>query len=225
MAFLNAATRQLHVNVAYFGPALSGKTTNLQVIYESTNPEARSDWGFALEPFPVVTFYFTPLSLTEIDGNKLVFHLSTIPGQVFYDAGRKHLLRAVDGVVFVADSQVERFEANLEMLENLQSHLAEHERTDVPLVFQHNKCDLPTAVSSEELDGALNPGGHPYVRAVATQRIGVFDTLKTIAKLVILGLRDGRVKQADFVFLKAPTEALRLWNAFRLDVVRPDAKR
>jgi hypothetical protein len=111
------------------------------------------------------------------------------------------------------------------MLENLRVHLAEQQRADVPLVFQHNKCDLPNAVSSEELDSALNPEGNPYVRAVAVQRAGVFDTLKAIAKLVILGLRSGQVRQADFVFLKAPTEAIRLWNAFRLDLGPQKKKR
>ncbi len=217
MAFLNAATRELHVNLAYFGPALAGKTTNLQYIWQKTNPETRSEWAVSLEPFPLVAFYYTP-ALPPIGDVKLVFHLSAIPGQVFQDQGRKTLLRNVDAVVFVADSQIERCEANLEMLENLQLHLAEQKRADVPMLFQHNKCDLPTAVATEDLEQMLNPGGLPHVRAVASQGAGVFETLKQGAKLIILGISSGQVTMGALDFLKLPPEPLRLWNLFRTDL-------
>ena len=223
MPVLNAATRELHCNIAYYGPALSGKLTNLRYIYERTTRDA-SSWGATLEPFPLVAFYFSPVGLSALDGNQLCLHLSAIPGQVFSDEGRKRLLRNIDAIVFVADSQLSRMEANVEHAENLWAHLAEHGRApgSVPMVFQHNKCDLPDAVHPDELDSLVNPGGLPTVRAVAATGAGVFDTLKAITKLVLLELRAGRLQPKPLVLLKAPDDPLRLWHLFRSDVV--DAK-
>ncbi len=219
MAFYHAITRELHVNIAYFGPALGGKLTNLRYIYERITPEVRSEWDSAAEPFPVVAYYFTPAQLPPVDGATLCFHLSAIPGQVFAETGRKAILRNVDAVVFVADAQLARFEASVEMWENLAHHLAEQGRGEVPTVLQINKLDLPDLVAPEELAGALGWSSSAAIPAVACQGSGVFDTLKACAKLVLLGLRSGQVKREDFVLLKAPREPLRLWNLFRSDVV------
>ena len=220
MTVQNAITRQLHVSIAYFGPALSGRLTNLRYVYERTNPEARSTFGAVVEPFPLVAFYFTPLGLGEIAGHTLCVHLSAVPGHVFADEGRRQLLRNVDGIVFVADSQVERLEATIESLENLRILLAEHGRSvdSVPLVFQHNKCDLPNIVSSEELDQLLNPSRLPTVRAVAATGAGVFDTLKAITKQVLLALARDEAPSAPLVLLKQPDDPLRLWRLFRSDL-------
>lgn len=219
MAFLNASTRELHINVAYFGPALSGKLTNLRYIHERSQPDARSEWAASLPPLQVVAFYFTPLQLGSIDGNKLCFHLSAVTGHVFEDEGRKRLLRNIDAVVFVADAQAARLEANLEMWENLEAHLAEQGREDVPTVLQINKVEHPLAAPPEEVCQELGWTGPPAVPAEALRGAGVFETLKACAKLVITGLRSGRVKQQDFVLLKAPREPLRLWDLFRSDLV------
>ena len=221
MSVLNAATRELHCNIAYYGPALSGKLTNLRYIYDRTNPEARSRWASTLEPFPLVAFYFSLLSLPPIDGNKLCFHLSAIPGHVFYDGGRKELLRNIDGLVFVADAQMARLEANLESMENLRAHLAEQGRApaSLPTVLQYNKVDLPDVVAPEELDQLLNPTGLQTVRAVAASGAGVFDTLKAISKLLLVELRTGGLPPKPLVLLKAPDDPLRLWALFRSEVV------
>ena len=220
MAFLNAATQVLHLNVAYFGPALAGKLTNLRYVHERSQPATTSDFGVAIDPFPLAGFYLAPTALSRYQGATLCFHLSAIPGQVFADTGRKLLLKNVDGVVFVADAQVARFDANLEMWENLQIHLDEQGRRNVPIVCQVNKLDLPDVVAPEELDSALNLSGLPRIEASAIGGAGVMDTLKAIVKLLILGLQSGAVRQQDFVFLKAPVEPLRLWHLFRSDLAR-----
>jgi hypothetical protein len=224
MPVLNATTRELHCNIAYYGPALSGKLTNLRYIYDKASPAEKSRWATIVEPFPLVAFYFSPAGLPAIDGNRLCIHLSAIHGQVFYDEGRKKILRNIDGLVFVADAEVARLEATREHLENLHRHLAEQGRdpSSLPMVFQYNKCDLPDIVGPEELDELLNPRGLPTVRAVAATGAGVFDTLKTITKLLLLELRTGRLPQKPLVLLKAPDDPLRLWELFRSDVI--DAK-
>ena len=194
MSFINYSSREISCKIVYYGPGLCGKTTNLQYIYAKTNPEAKGKMiSLATETDRTLFFDFLPLSLAEIRGFKTRFHLYTVPGQVFYDASRKLILKGVDGVVLVADSQVERMEANLESVDNLKINLAEqgYDLAKVPFVLQYNKRDLPNVVPVEELRRALNPSGIPEYQAVAPTGVGVFDTLKAVAKLVLTELRKG----------------------------------
>jgi hypothetical protein len=192
MSFINYMAREINCKVVYYGPGLCGKTTNLQFIYERTNPDAKGKMiSLATETERTLFFDFLPLSLGEIRGFKTRFHLYTVPGQVFYDASRKLILKGVDGVIFVADSQLERMEANLESVENLRTNLAEqgYDLDRVPYVIQYNKRDLPNAVELDELRTALNPTGVPDFEAQARTGEGVFDTLKAVSKLVLTELK------------------------------------
>ncbi len=195
MSFINYSSREINCKIVYYGPGLCGKTTNLQYIYAKTNPEAKGKMiSLATETERTLFFDFLPLSLGEIRGFRTRFHLYTVPGQVFYDASRKLILKGVDGVVFVADSQIERFEANLESFDNLRVNLREqgYDLDSIPYVIQYNKRDLPNISSVEELRQALNKKGVPDFEAVATTGFGVFETLKAIAKLVLIELKKGR---------------------------------
>lgn len=194
MSFINYSSREINCKIVYYGPGLCGKTTNLQFIYNKTNPDAKGKMiSLATETERTLFFDFLPLSLGEIRGFRTRFHLYTVPGQVFYDASRKLILKGVDGVVFVADSQIERSEANLESMENLRVNLAEqgYDLDKIPFVIQYNKRDLPNAATLEELRRLLNPRGIPDFQATATNGAGVFETLKAIAKLVLQELRKG----------------------------------
>ena len=194
MTFINYASREINCKIVYYGPGLCGKTTNLQYIYDKTNPGAKGKLiSLSTETDRTLFFDFLPLSLGEIRGFKTRFHLYTVPGQVFYDASRKLILKGVDGVVFVADSQVERMEANLESFENLRTNLSEqgYDLNRIPNVVQYNKRDLPNAVAIEELRESLNPRSVPEFQAVAPTGVGVFDTLKAVAKLVLTELKKG----------------------------------
>jgi signal recognition particle receptor subunit beta len=174
---------------------LCGKTTNLQYIYAKTNPEAKGKMiSLATETERTLFFDFLPLSLGEIRGFKTRFHLYTVPGQVFYDASRKLILKGVDGVVFVADSQIERMEANLESMENLKVNLNEqgYDLSQIPYIIQYNKRDLPNAAQIEELSRLINIDGALEFQAIAATGWGVFDTLKAVAKLVLQELKKGR---------------------------------
>ena len=192
MSLVNYASREINCKIVYYGPGLCGKTTNLQYVYAKTSPEAKGKMiSLATETERTLFFDFLPLSLGEIRGFKTRFHLYTVPGQVFYDASRKLILKGVDGVVFVADSQIERMDANVESLENLKVNLAEQglPLEKLPFVVQFNKRDLPNAASKEELHNLLNPRNVPEFEAVAPTGVGVFDTLKMTAKLVLTELR------------------------------------
>lgn len=194
MTFINYASREINCKIVYYGPGLCGKTTNLQYIYNRTNPEAKGKMiSLATETERTLFFDFLPLSLGEIRGFKTRFHLYTVPGQVFYDASRKLILKGVDGVVFVADSQIERMEANLESVENLRYNLQEqgYDLDKLPYVVQYNKRDLPNVASLEELRSLINPNHVPDFESVSTTGQGVFDTLKAIAKLVLTELKRG----------------------------------
>ena len=194
MSFINYMAREINCKLVYYGPGLCGKTTNLQYIYERTNPDAKGKMiSLATETERTLFFDFLPLSLGEIRGFKTRFHLYTVPGQVFYDASRKLILKGVDGVIFVADSQIERTEANLESVENLRTNLAEqgYDLDKVPYVIQYNKRDMPNIASIEELQEALNPANVPYYEACAASGEGVFETLKSVAKLVLTELKKG----------------------------------
>jgi len=194
MSFINYSSREINCKIVYYGPGLCGKTTNLQYIYNKTNPETKGKLiSLSTETDRTLFFDFLPLSLGEIRGFKTRFHLYTVPGQVFYDASRKLILKGVDGVVFVGDSQIERMEANIESLDNLRSNLAEqgYDLDKLPYVVQLNKRDLANSASIEELTEVLNPTGVPQFEAVATKGTGVFDTLKAVAKQVLTELRRG----------------------------------
>ncbi len=194
MSFINYSSREINCKIVYYGPGLCGKTTNLQYIYNKTNPEAKGKMiSLATETERTLFFDFLPLSLGEIRGFRTRFHLYTVPGQVFYDASRKLILKGVDGVVFVADSQMERMEANHESLENLRSNLDEqgYDLDKLPYVGQYNKRDLVNSVPLDELQKELNPTKVPDFEAVATKGNGVFDTLKAVAKQVLTELRRG----------------------------------
>ena len=195
MAFINYSAREINCKLVYYGPGLCGKTTNLKYIYEKTAGEAKGKMiSLATETERTLFFDFLPLSLGEIRGFKTRFHLYTVPGQVFYDASRKLILKGVDGVVFVADSQDERYEANIESLENLRGNLREqgYHIDKIPWVLQYNKRDLPNVVSVEELRESLNPDGKIQdFEASAQTGEGVFETLKALAKLVLTELKRG----------------------------------
>ena len=194
MSFINYSSREINCKLVYYGPGLCGKTTNLQYVYAKTNPDAKGKMiSLATETERTLFFDFLPLSLGEIRGFKTRFHLYTVPGQVFYDASRKLILKGVDGVVFVADSQIERMEANLESNENLRVNLAEqgYDLNKIPYVVQYNKRDLPNVATVEELKRLINPRGVPEFQAVAPTGVGVFDTLKAVAKLVLRELQKG----------------------------------
>jgi signal recognition particle receptor subunit beta len=194
MSFINYLSREINCKLVYYGPGLCGKTTNLQFIYNKTAPEAKGKMiSLATEQERTLFFDFLPISLGEIRGFRTRFHLYTVPGQVFYDASRKLILKGVDGVIFVADSQIERMEANIESMENLRTNLAEqgYSLDKMPFVIQYNKRDLPSAAPIEELRQALNPNGVPEYEAVAAKGDGVFDTLKAITKLVLTELKKG----------------------------------
>jgi mutual gliding-motility protein MglA len=194
MSFINYSSREINCKIVYYGPGLCGKTTNLQYIYNKTNPEAKGKMiSLATETERTLFFDFLPLSLGEIRGFKTRFHLYTVPGQVFYDASRKLILKGVDGVVFVADSQMERMEANIESLDNLRTNLQEqgYNLDKIPYVVQYNKRDLPNAAPLDELRQLLNPTRVVEFPAVASGGEGVFDTLKAVAKLVLTELKRG----------------------------------
>ncbi|HJZ67487.1 MAG TPA: ADP-ribosylation factor-like protein [Blastocatellia bacterium] len=192
MTFINYASREINCKIVYYGPGLGGKTTNLQYIYDSTAAQAKGKLiSLATETDRTLFFDFLPLDLGTVRGFKTRFHLYTVPGQVFYDASRKLILKGVDGVVFVADSQRERMDANIESLFNLESNLKQHgyDLLKVPYVLQLNKRDLPNVISSSDLKAELLRKEEPVFEGVANRGIGVFDTLKAVAKQVLLELR------------------------------------
>ncbi|GBC84512.1 Mutual gliding-motility protein MglA [bacterium HR11] len=192
MVFINYAAREINVKIVYYGPGLGGKTTNLQYIYERTSPDQKGKLiSLATETERTLFFDFLPLDLGTVKGFRIRFHLYTVPGQVFYDASRKLILKGADGVVFVADSQRERMDANIESLNNLKVNLRENglDILTIPYVLQLNKRDLPSAVPVEEMLRVLHVKGEPVFEAVATRGIGVFETLKTIARLVLQELK------------------------------------
>jgi signal recognition particle receptor subunit beta len=194
MTFINYASREINCKIVYYGPGLCGKTTNLQHIFESTAPQSRGKLiSLATETDRTLFFDFMPLELGTVRGFKTRFHLYTVPGQVFYDASRKLILKGVDGVVFVADSQEERMDANVESLYNLEENLEAqgYDLMKLPYVLQLNKRDLPNIIPVEELTAELRRKEEPVVEAVASSGAGVFDTLKAVAKQVLTELRKG----------------------------------
>jgi signal recognition particle receptor subunit beta len=191
MSMINYASREINCKIVYYGPGLCGKTTNLEYVYEKVAPNTRGKLiSLATETERTLFFDFLPVDLGAIRGFKTRFHLYTVPGQVYYNASRKLILKGVDGVVFVADSQVERLDANIESMHNLYENLAEYglDLREIPFIIQYNKRDLPNTSSLQELEAQLNPNRVPHFEAVATRGIGVFDTLKAVSKQVIKSL-------------------------------------
>jgi len=161
MSMINYASREINCKIVYYGPGLGGKTTNLEHVYGKVKPDTRGKLiSLATETERTLFFDFLPVDLGTIRGFKTRFHLYTVPGQVYYNASRKLILKGVDGIVFVADSQVERMEANLEAMQNLYDNMAEYgyDLTKMPFVIQYNKRDLPNAAPLAELQQTLNPG-------------------------------------------------------------------
>lgn len=192
MTFINYVAREINCKIVYYGPGLGGKTTNLQYVYQITSPENKGKMiSLATETERTLFFDFLPIDLGQIRGFRARFHLYTVPGQVFYDSSRKLILKGVDGVVFVADSQEERFDANLESLSNLDENLKEQgfDLDKIPYVLQLNKRDLPNAIPADELKQQLLVKGEPVFEAVATQGTGVLNTLKAVARQVLIELR------------------------------------
>jgi signal recognition particle receptor subunit beta len=194
LTFINYASREINCKIVYYGPGLGGKTTNLQYIYDKTAPNAKGKMiSLATETDRTLFFDFLPLELGTVRGFKTRFHLYTVPGQVFYDASRKLILKGVDGIIFVADSQIERMDANIESVHNLEQNLKlqGYDLMKIPLALQLNKRDLSNIVSVEEMKRELMRKGEPVIEAVASSGIGVFDTLKAVAKQVLIELKKG----------------------------------
>jgi len=192
VSFINYSSREINCKIVYYGPGLCGKTTNLQYVYKRTNPDQKGKLiSLATETERTLFFDFLPIALGDIRGFKVRFHLYTVPGQVFYAASRKLILKGVDGVVFVADSQIERMEANIESLDDLRINLAEqgYELDKLPYTIQYNKRDLPSAAPFDSMNKLLNPRNIAYFEACAVTGIGVFETLKNVAKQVLIELK------------------------------------
>ncbi len=191
MALINYASREINCKIVYYGPGLGGKTTCLKYVYSKVDPKVRGKLiSLATELDRTLFFDFLPMDLGMVRGFKIRFHLYTVPGQMFYNASRRLILKGIDGLIFVADSQIERMAENVESLENLHQNLVVYnlKLNGIPLVFQYNKRDLPNIASVEELEQTLNPYSAPYFDSVATQGIGVFESLKTVAKKVLRAL-------------------------------------
>jgi signal recognition particle receptor subunit beta len=188
MASINYAFKEISCKIVFYGPGLSGKTTNLQYVHQKIPPQTRGDLiSLATDQDRTLYFDFLPVDIGKLHGFSTKFQLYTVPGQVYYNATRKLVLRGVDGLVFVADSQICKMDENIESFQNLVENLSEYGYNidKIPLVFQYNKRDLSDISSVEELEKALNPNRLPYFEAVATKGIGVFDTLKCISRLVL----------------------------------------
>lgn len=194
MSFFNHNAKEIHCKIVYYGPSLGGKTTNLQWVYQHTAQEQRSKLVALNTDIERTLFFdFLPLNIGEIRGYKTRFHLYTVPGQVIYDASRKLILKGLDGVVFVADSQAERMEENIQAFRNLERNLEAqgYDIREVPLVVQYNKRDLPSAATMKELRSNLNLYNSPEFEATASEGKGVIESLKTVSKSIISVLKGG----------------------------------
>ncbi len=194
MSFINFVAREINCKIVYYGAGLGGKTSNLQWIFDQTVGKTGGKMiSLATEADRTLFFDFLPLDLGTVRGFKTRFHLSTVPGQVFYEASRKLILRGVDGVVFVADSQAERMDANHESLENLQENLKEYgyDFAEMPYVLQLNKRDLPSVMGVDELSQELKKKEETVLEAVAIKGTGVFETLREVSRQVLAKLKKG----------------------------------
>lgn len=194
MSFINYNAKEIHCKVVYYGPSLGGKTTNIQWVYQQTEADQKSKLVALNTDIERTLFFdFLPLNVGDIRGFKTRFHLYTVPGQVVYDASRKLILKGLDGVIFVADSQIERMDENLESLRNLERNLEQqgYDIREIPLIMQYNKRDLPNVASLAELRSALNPYNAPEIEGCASEGRGVFESLKTVSKSIINVLKGG----------------------------------
>lgn len=194
MSFINYNAKEIHCKVVYYGPSLGGKTTNIQWVYQKTAEDQKSKLVALNTDIERTLFFdFLPLNIGDIRGFKTRFHLYTVPGQVVYDASRKLILKGLDGVIFVADSQIERMDENLEALRNLERNLEQqgYDIREIPLIMQYNKRDLPNVASLAEMRSALNPYNAPEIEGCASEGRGVFESLKTVSKSIIHVLKGG----------------------------------
>lgn len=206
MALLDSSKKEINAKIVYYGPGLSGKTSNIQYVYKKLKPEHRGKlMTLATQTDRTLFFDFLPVELGEIRGLKVRFQIYTVPGQVFYNATRKLVLKNVDGIIFVADSQKKAINENAESLKNLEDNLRFYNRRveDIPLVIQYNKRDLPDVLPQEELRHKLNRWEAPDYEAVAQKGEGVLQSLTTITKLIIQRLKSS----PDFMPQEAPKQA------------------
>lgn len=197
MSFINYATKEINCKIIYFGPGLSGKTTNVQYIYERTQNERKGKLvSLSTENERTLFFDFLPLAIGDVRGYQTRFHLYTIPGQTFYEVSREFILKGIDGIVFVADSQPERMEANIESFDSLKGALERqgYDLDRIPLVFQYNKRDSERSIPIADLERALNPSRKPYFEAVANRGDGVMETLESICHWIIRDLKGSESK-------------------------------
>lgn len=194
MSFINHNAKEIHCKVVYYGPSLGGKTTNIQWVYQETAQDQKSKLVALNTDVERTTFFdFYPLDIGQIRGYNTRFHLYSVPGQVIYDASRKLIIRGLDGVIFVADSQAERMDENLQSLRNLERNLEAQgfDIREIPLIMQYNKRDLPTALSLKELRSQLNHYNAPEFEATASEGKGVMESLKTVSKSIVNVLKGG----------------------------------
>jgi signal recognition particle receptor subunit beta len=195
MSFINYNAKEIHCKIVYYGPSLGGKTTNLQWVYHQTQGQKSELFELPTDVERTLFFDFLPLELGKIRDYQTRFHLYTVPGQVVYDASRKLIMKGLDGVIFVADSQAERMEENLQSLQNLETNLKKqgYDINEVPLVFQYNKRDLPNALPLAELRKNLNKFNAPDFEGTAAEGKGVFEALKSVSKSIITVLKGGEL--------------------------------
>ncbi|APF17977.1 GTP-binding protein [Caldithrix abyssi] len=191
--FINWALQEINLKIVYYGPGMSGKTTNLEYIHSKLDPSLKGELvSLKTKEDRTIFFDFMQIEVGRIKGKKPKFNLYTVPGQVYYASSRKVILNGVDGIVFVADSQPHRMEANIETLLDLEENLKQegHTLENFPWVIQYNKRDLPGVESVEVLQRRLNFFNVPYFEAVAVRGDGVFDTLKAVINLVVRNVQD-----------------------------------
>lgn len=196
MAFINQEAKEIHCKVVYYGPSLGGKTTNIQWIYQNSVGQDKSELAqFNTDPERTLFYDFLPMHVGSINGLRTRFHMYTVPGQVVYDASRKLILKGLDGIVFVADSQIERMDENIESMKNLEKNLEQqgYDIRQVPLAIQYNKRDLPNVASIAELRAALNKYNAPDFEATASIGRGVKETLMTVSKAIVTTLKGGEI--------------------------------
>ncbi len=225
MALINYASKEINAKIVYYGPGLSGKTTNIQFIYQKLNPEHRGK----LITLPTQTdrtlfFDFLPVEIPDVKGFTTRFHLYTVPGQVFYNATRKMVLKGVDGVVFVADSQVEKLDDNIASLKNLEENLNEYGKTlkTIPFVMQFNKRDLKNICEVKEMLSEINKEGYPYYEAIATQGPGVMATLTGISKMALRHIKESYESQKILRYNANEEKKMKIEESLEDEVVPDD---
>jgi mutual gliding-motility protein MglA len=196
MAITNQIAKEIHCKIVYYGPSLGGKTTNIQWVYQKTHTPGSSDlMSFHANTERTLMYDFLPFDVGHIHGQRVRLHLYTVPGQVVFEATRRLVMRNADAVIFVADSQLERMDENIEIMKNLESDLDYQGQSirQIPLVIQYNKRDLPNVASVAELRAALNRYNAPDFEGVASIGKGVLETLKTASKSIITTLKGGEL--------------------------------